>query len=387
MARASGQSEAFDDDHRWRDRARRPINSGRRMIQRLRFGRPRGLLSTAELRAREPDWWSTAFAATAPARRPPVVHGAGFVDFAPALGALPELGVVRIPRGYVFGAQGWVFTPRRRFLFDVSWYGAQAKASQLPRAFPRPVQLPGTCLSLASDFAKGNYGHYLLDCLSRVEIFLKAGGRLEEVDHFYLPEPPSPTARRIVEVMGIPGEKCIWAQDSSWVCADLLIATTFPGLRRNYPGWLPASLQQYFPAGEGGGAKVYIPRKGVRKAVNEEELIAIAREFGFEVYDFEQCPAEPEFFASVRAAVGAHGAGLANLAYCRPGARVLELIPSDHVHPYFYTLADSAGLDYHCLVGRSQGLRPPDAFGPSPFDFVVDTREFRDALAAMAYSD
>ena len=383
MAGVPDRSEGSDGPSRWRALARRQISSGHLMVQRLRHGQPRGLLSTDELRKRVPDWWAGAFAATAPARRPPVVHGALPVDFAAALGPIPELGVLRIPGGYVLGAQGWPFTPGRRFLFDTSWYGAHAKPSQLPRAFPQPVQLRGSCLSLASDFAKGNFGHYLLDCLSRVEIFRKAGGSIADVDYFYLPRPPSRTARRIVETMGIAPEKCVWAEDASWVCADLLVVTSFPGLRRNYPGWLPASLQQYFPARVERGAKVYVPRVGVRRIVNEDQLIGIAREFGFAVYDYEQCAEEPEFFASASAVVGAHGAGLANLAFCRPGTAVLELIPSDHVHPYFYTLADSAGLDYHCLVGRSQGSRPADAFGPSPFDFVVDPREFRAALAAL----
>jgi hypothetical protein len=383
MARESTRNEGSDDQRHWRELARRQIRSGRQMVERLRFGQPRGLLSTDEFRRRAPQWWTGAFAATEPARRPPVVHGSGAVDFSPALGALPELGVMRIPGGYALGSQGWVFTPGRRFLFDVSWYGAHATAALLPRTFARPVQLRGSCLSLGSDFAKGNYGHFLLDCLSRVEIFRRAGGRLEEIDHFFLPKPPSRTARRIVETMGIPAVKCVWAEDSSWVCADVLIATSFPGLRRNYPDWLPASLQQYFPDRAAPAAKVYVPRTGVRKAINEAELIAIAGEFGFEVYDFEQCPEEPEFFSTVSAVVGAHGAGLTNLAFCKPGTQVLELIPSDHVHPYFYSLADSARLDYHCLMGKSQGSRPPDAFGPSPFDFHVDPVEFRSALDAM----
>jgi capsular polysaccharide biosynthesis protein len=266
---------------------------------------------------------------------------------------------------------------------DTSWYGDQAHIGLLPRAFSRAVHLRGTCLSLASDFANGNYGHYLLDCLPRLELFKRAGGDLAAVEHFFIPKPPSRSAQRLVEAMSIPPTKCVWAEDSSWVTADMLVATSFPGLKRNYPNWLPASLQQYSTSLPPSGTRVYIPRTGVRKAINEDELIAVAAEFGFEVYDYERCADEPSFFSSVSAVVGPHGAGMTNLAFCRPGTKVLELIPSDHVHPYFYTLAESAKLDYHCLMGESQGTRPSGAFGPSPFDFAVDTSEFRAALVAM----
>jgi hypothetical protein len=71
---------------------------------------------------------------------------------------------------------------------------------------------------------------------------------------------------------------------------------------------------------------------------------------------------------------------LTNIVFCPQGAKVLELLPSDHIHPYYYTLADASGLDYSYLVGQSAGQRPPGAFGPSPFDFSIDPSEFRAAL-------
>jgi hypothetical protein len=372
------------DPARWRARATRHADSVRRFVDGVRFGRPAGMLGMAELRALHPDWWSKSFDASQARRIAPKQHGAVPIDFSSVEIAMPELGVASLPGGYLFGRQGWAFTPDRRFLFEASWHGEAATFAQLPRTLARPRELSGTCLSLASDFAD-NYGHFLLDCLTRLELFKRAKGRLEAVDHVFVPKPPSRSARRTLEAAGIPPHKLVWSDGAGWVRADTVVATSFPGLRRNYPAWLPASLQAWFPSTQRSARRVYVPRVGIRKAVNEPELIEIAKGFGFEVYDFQQCPDEPEFFSSVDAVIGAHGAALANLAFCQPGTRVLELIPSDHVHPYFYTLAESAGLDYHCLGGRSLGSRPPGAFGPSPFDFVVDPQEFRAALVAMGF--
>jgi hypothetical protein len=120
--------------------------------------------------------------------------------------------------------------------------------------------------------------------------------------------------------------------------------------------------------------RVYIPRYGVRKISNEAEVISTLKRFNVEVYDFRKCQNEPGFFATVDLVVGTHGAGL---------ARLLELIPSDHVYPYFYTLANSAELEFHYLVGESSGSRPPGTLGPSPFDFRIDIQELRQALEGI----
>jgi capsular polysaccharide biosynthesis protein len=78
--------------------------------------------------------------------------------------------------------------------------------------------------------------------------------------------------------------------------------------------------------------------------------------------------------------VGAHGAGLANLVFCRPGTRVVEIVPTDNAYPFYFSLAVGAGLDYRYLVARSVQERGAEAFGPSPFHFNVRLDELAIAL-------
>ncbi len=57
-------------------------------------------------------------------------------------------------------------------------------------------------------------------------------------------------------------------------------------------------------------------------------------------------------FAEAECIVGAHGAGLTNLAFCSPGAAVVELFASDYVNECFWALATTVeGLRYRYLVG------------------------------------
>src|ERR1700730_15327458 len=58
----------------------------------------------------------------------------------------------------------------------------------------------------------------------------------------------------------------------------------------------------------------------------------------------------------------------------------VELIPSDHQFPYYFTLAAAGQLNYHCLICDSLEKRSEGSFGPSPFDFWVAPNEFEASL-------
>lgn len=93
-----------------------------------------------------------------------------------------------------------------------------------------------------------------------------------------------------------------------------------------------------------------------------------------------------EAFARADAVVGSHGAALANLAFCRPGTRVLELPPSAQAYPYFFTLSASGGLRYDGLIGPSDVEHEPQH--PMPprngvHDFSIGRTAFVAALERL----
>jgi hypothetical protein len=103
-------------------------------------------------------------------------------------------------------------------------------------------------------------------------------------------------------------------------------------------------------------------------------------EAGFEIYDPSRHLDPWLDFSQATAVIGPHGAGLTDLAFCLPGTAVLELLPSDHVYPYYCSLSQAAGLRYGYLIGQSERQRSKRAFGPSPYDFVVNERQFAGGL-------
>lgn len=331
--------------------------------------------------------WREAYPASPNVRRPHVCHGATQVDLRHRIDSIfPGAGVLELKRPLLLGHDGWVFGADGCFLPDHSWYGRNVHEMKLPQELPAGDRVPGVCMSLVSDFAYKNVGHFVLDCLPRMHLFAKAGIRVEDVDHVFCPVPPTPLARRLFERLEIPAGKCIWLDSTTAVRPDTLLVATFPGTRRNYPRWVPEFVSRLLPtAASSSTRRLFLSREGYRRnAVNEAALRRILLAAGFEIYD----PAKHEDpfrdFAEAELVVGAHGSALTYLAWCRPATRVLELLPSDHIHPYYYTLAEAAGLDYHCLVCRSEVERGPGALGPSRSDFIVDEDAFSAAVAIIA---
>lgn len=90
-----------------------------------------------------------------------------------------------------------------------------------------------------------------------------------------------------------------------------------------------------------------------------------------------------ERLASVTHVVGLHGAALANLVFCPPGTRVLELLPSDMPYRYFYSLCRSAGMPYGVVMGRSLRERRFRVQKATHAAFKVALEELRPALDAL----
>jgi capsular polysaccharide biosynthesis protein len=330
--------------------------------------------------------WHAAFPGAAPARPTPRTAGRRNVELRELLSTThPELGVLEAPVAYLWGEAGWLFAPSGDGVPEFTWYGADTGRMAFPRAWPSGPRLSGSILALASDFSNVNFAHFLLDGLSRLGIFEQSGVSREAIDHVYLPRLAASHSARFIEALGLRGKNVVWARPNTYVHADRVFVTAFPGSRRDCATWLPEFWQRRVPLSQDPPfRRLYVTRgDGTRRVANEPAIFRQLQVHGFEFIDpaSERDPAYT--FSQARVVVGAHGAGLANILFCRPGTRVLELIPTDHVYPHYYTLAAAGGLDHSYLAGESLGRRPKGSWGPSPFDFHIDEEELARALKLL----
>jgi hypothetical protein len=304
----------------------------------------------------------------------------------------PATGVFRLRGARVAGSNGWVFVSDGRILLDTAFH---RMAPEHVPDFERPAtrlgatRLRGRTLSLLSDWAAMNFYHALCEAMPRAEMVMRAGWRWGDFDRILLPDFASPTVDRLWERLGLPWERVVrvGSDKGLHLWCEELVCTTFPGGLRV----VPAATTEFFRGLRGGGrrdggagARLFVRRRsGLRCLRNEERLAELARERGFVVLAPEEMGDPEEVFAGADVVVGAHGAALANLVFCRPGTRVLELLPSDQPYPFYLTLSVSAGLRYDCLIGPSDGEtrgRHPMAPFFSLHDFVADEGAFLIAL-------
>jgi capsular polysaccharide biosynthesis protein len=112
-------------------------------------------------------------------------------------------------------------------------------------------------------------------------------------------------------------------------------------------------------SGAAPGVRLYITRENARRrrVTNEAELWRFLEVAGFTKVRAEEWSWREQIaaFARAKVIVAPHGAGLANVAFCQPGTRVVELYHRAYVNPCFARLAEIKGLDHRPVIASGDG--------------------------------
>ncbi|MBE9099598.1 glycosyltransferase 61 family protein [Vacuolonema iberomarrocanum] len=288
---------------------------------------------------------------------------------------LPASFVATIPGGrYVIeeSRQVAAIAPDNTLLGDVSPFspilspghpGAHVSRHPLLRqaALPAAKSIDGT-VAILSGLSNSVYFHWMLDVLPRLELLRQAEIDLAAVDYF-LVDRDRPFQRQTLEHLGIPLEKTLAPADFPHLEARSLLLPSFPASISWMPEWsldflrrtfLPPSLQDNAVPPH---RRLYITRSkaGVRRLINEAQLIAALQPWGFEVVDLERFSVveQAQLFAEAAIVLTVHGSGLTNLAFCQPGTTVIELFAPYYVYPCYWLVANWRKLRYSYLLGQT----------------------------------
>ncbi len=119
--------------------------------------------------------------------------------------------------------------------------------------------------------------------------------------------------------------------------------------------------------------RIYISRNDarLRRVVNEDRLMAILEKRGFARVTLGGMPMarQVQHFRQAEAVVAPHGAGLAHLAWCKPGTKAIEFFPGlggprgrvRNATANMWLISQQRGLDYRCYFAGPPETRD-DAF-------------------------
>lgn len=226
--------------------------------------------------------------------------------------------------------------------------------------------LNGTVFSLLTGGGgNSNYWHWLFDVLPRIKI-LENMIDLKDVDFFLLPDLNESFQIGTLNALNIPIEKRISSRVFRHVQANTAVAVDHPNVFggdpakeiQNLPYWILEYLRDKFLGKKdlkNLPKKFYIDRKDsksnhrhLRKIINEKELTNFLKYRGFSIITLSDLSFidQVNLFHNASQIIGLHGAGFANLTFCKPQTQIIELKPTS-AGPVCGNLAEKLNLNYH----------------------------------------
>jgi capsular polysaccharide biosynthesis protein len=136
------------------------------------------------------------------------------------------------------------------------------------------------------------------------------------------------------------------------------------------------------------GRRIYVSRNEskMRRVVNEDDLLPMLEKLGFEIVRPGLLPLAQQVreFASADVVVSPHGAGLTNILFCRPDAKLVEIFPEGGVHgSAFLRIASQRRMPYAFFVAAKVAT-PQGEANPNNSDLEIDAHAFERFLATHA---
>ena len=226
-------------------------------------------------------------------------------------------------------------------------------------------KLKGTVFSLLTGGAgNSNYWHWLFDVIPRIKI-LENKIDLKDIDFFLFPDLKKKFQHETLELLNIPMKKRISSREYRHIQSNESVSVDHPYVMNNdpknevqdIPNWILDYLKKKFIRKnfKEYPKKIYIDRSDsksnhshLRKIINEDEVKKLLIKKGYSIIRLSDLSfiSQVSLFNNAAKIIGLHGAGFANLTFCRPGTLVVELKPIS-AGLVISNLAKKLKLDYH----------------------------------------
>ncbi|GLX71216.1 glycosyltransferase family 61 protein [Paenibacillus glycanilyticus] len=276
--------------------------------------------------------------------------------------AYDEAFVATIPGGRLMTSHMYVVTPDNKRLADLELFDPGYEKLVLSE----PDWVAGTVASLfwgwnfpipASHGTHTVFGHWFFDILPRIHLLKESG---IAIDKYVLPKLNLPFQYESLKLLGIPMNKVIQVDKPDFhLQADKLVVSAVPLMIGKCPPWASHYMADQLKNNRKirkrqGYERIYITREDAtaRYVANEDEVLRYLKLRGFRKIVLTPMSTEDkiEVFASAKIIVAPFGSGSINVAFCDPGASLIELAPVSFVDNYFWKLCCHAGLDYYELL-------------------------------------
>jgi hypothetical protein len=258
-------------------------------------------------------------------------------------------------------------------------------------------KLNGTVLSLLiGGGGNSNYWHWLFDVLPKLFIFQSSKFYKNNIDYYLFPSLDEKFQNETLDVLDIKRIKRLSSKSYRHIEADNIILTSHPYAflndpskdSLNIPKWIFEFLKKNFLMNnikqnindKKYSKKIYISRKdgtSLRYIINEKEVCEKLKEHNFEeiILSNHSISDQVKFFYNADFIAGLHGAGFANIIFCKPKTKILELRPST-AGDVIKNIAISNSLDYRDITVKAKSIDHNNQTG----DIEVNLKDLENKL-------
>ena len=241
-----------------------------------------------------------------------------------------------------------------------------------------PVRLAGPWTSIIGQWlrndGKSPYAHWLLDALPRLALlpeFPPETGILVPPNLF-------PSQVESLRLLGV-WERCRTTPEQHVLVEDFYFSSP-PSMIVCYSPYAVEFLRKTFlPMAKNRvetPKRFFIRRTSLgRNMVNEEEVLNYFQQMGWTIVDTAKLGflEQVHWFAQAEAIFAIHGSGTANMVWCSPGCKFVELFPADYLAGDQEWIAQCVQVEYHFMIF------PCDY----KLDAIIDLAVLRDKLAKL----
>jgi len=246
-------------------------------------------------------------------------------------------------------------------------------------------KIKGKVFNLCQGGSGNNYFHFIFDILPKIYL-LKSEIDLNSLDFFYLNEPKN-WQIKILNELGIQKEKLLSSKKNKHILADEIYAVDHPwyshGLVQynlnKIPKWIVHYNRKQFlnENKKTYSKKIFLDRSGSQfnhcQIKNLPDMLAFAKKKKLKICQPEKLSFKKQIYIFNNSSIicGAHGASFTNIIFCRPGTKIIEIIPKDHPNQKCERISKILKLKYFRIQ-----TKPDNTHKNFPFRININKKDF-----------